>query len=70
MKRQYRTICFRGTELIRKNKKQSVIKSNTAAHSTTVTKPAQSPVTVTNKRQPHHANRQPTHRNDLQLLVT
>ena len=58
MKQQYRSICFRGTELIGKNKKQSVIKSNTANHSTTVTKPAQSPVPLINKRQPQDSNRQ------------
>ena len=29
MKQQYRSVCFRGTELIGKNKKQLVIKSNT-----------------------------------------
>ena len=60
MKQQYRTVCFRGTELIGKYKKQSVIKSNSAAHSTTVTKPAQSPVPVINKRQPQHSSRQLT----------
>ena len=37
MKQQYRTVCFRVTELIGKNKKQSAIKSNDPAHSTTVT---------------------------------
>ena len=62
MKQQYRSVCFRGTELIGKNKKQSVIKSNTAALSTTVTKPAQSPVPVINKRQPQDSNRQLTPR--------
>ena len=60
MKQQYRSICFRGTELIVKNKKQSVIKSNTADHSATVAKPAQSPVPVINKRQPQDSNRQLT----------
>ena len=43
-----------------KNKKQSVIKSNTADHSTTVAKPAQSPVPLINKRQPQDSNRQLT----------
>ena len=62
MKQQYRSVCFRGTELIGKNKKQSVIKSNTADHFTTVTKPAQSPVPVINKRQPQKSNRQLTAR--------
>ena len=52
MKQPYRTVGFGGTELIGKKKKQSVIKSNTAAHSTTVTKPDQSLVPVINKRQP------------------
>ena len=47
MKQQYRTVCYRRTELI--GRKQSVIKSNTAANSTTVTKPAQSPAPVNNK---------------------
>ena len=60
MKERYRTVCFSGTELIVKNKKQSVIKSNAAAQSTTVTKPAQSPVPVINKRQPQHSTRQLT----------
>ena len=40
------------------NKKKSVIKANTAAHSYTVTNPAQSPVHVNNKRQPQHSSRQ------------
>ena len=62
MKQQYRSVCFRGTELIVKNKKQSVIKSNTADHSTTVAKPAQSTVPVINKRQPQDSNRQLTPR--------
>ena len=62
MKQQYRSVCFRGTELIGKNKKQSVIKSNTADHSSTVTKPAQSPVHLINKRQPQDSNRQLTPR--------
>ena len=35
MKQQYRSVCFRETELLGKNKKQSVIESNTANHSTT-----------------------------------
>ena len=60
MKQQYRSVCFRGTELI--EKKKSVIKSNTADHSTTVTKPAQSPVPPINKRQPQYSNRQLTPR--------
>ena len=60
MKQQYRSVCFRGTELIGKNKKQWVIKSSTADHSTTVTKPVQSPVHVINKRQPQHSNKQLT----------
>ena len=34
-----------------------MIKSNNAAHSTTVTKPAQSPVLVINQRQPQHSNK-------------
>ena len=62
MKQQYRSVCFRGTELIGKNKKQLVIKSNTADYSTTVTKPAQSPVPLINKRQPQDSNRQLTPR--------
>ena len=62
MKQQYRSVCFRGMELIGKNKKQSVIKSNTADHSTTVTKPAQSPVPLINKRKPKDSNRQLTPR--------
>ena len=61
MKQQYRSVCSRGTELIGKNEKQSVIKSNTADHFTTVTKPVQSPVPLINKRQPQHSNRQLTH---------
>ena len=56
MKQQYRTVCFKGTELIGKNKKQSAIKSNTPAHSTTVTKLAHSPVPVINKHQPQHSS--------------
>ena len=39
-----------------------MIKSNTAAHSTTVTKPSQSPVPVNNKRRPQHSSRQLTPR--------
>ena len=62
MKQQYRSACFRGTELIGKNKKQSVIESNTAKHSTTVAKPAQSAVPVINKRQSQDSNRQLTPR--------
>ena len=52
MKQQYRSVCFWGTELIEKNKKQSVIKWNTADHSTTVTKPAQSTVPVITSANP------------------
>ena len=37
-----------------------MIKSNTAAHSTIVTKPAQSPVPVINKRQPQHSDPRPS----------
>ena len=57
MKQQYRTACFKGTELIA-TKKKYVIKSNTAAHSTTVARPAQSPVPVINKRQHQYSSRQ------------
>ena len=56
MKQQYRSVCFGGTELMEKNKKQSVIKSNTADHSTTVAKPAQSTVPVFNRCQPQDSN--------------
>ena len=62
MKQQYRSVYIRETELIGKNKKQSLIKSNTADHSTTVAKPAQSTVSVINKRQPQDSNRQLTPR--------
>ena len=62
MKQQYRSVCFRGTELIGKNKKQSVIESNTANHSTTVAKPAQSAAPVINKRQSQDSNKQLTPR--------
>ena len=58
MKQQYQSGCFREMELIGKNKKQSVIKSNTADHSTTVTKPAQSTDPLINKHQPQDSNRQ------------
>ena len=57
MKQQYRSVCFRRAELIGKNKKQSVIKSNISDHSTTVTKPAQPIVPLINKRQPQDSNR-------------
>ena len=46
---------------LEKNKKQAVIKSKTAAHSTTVTMPLQSPVPV-NKSQSQHSSRQLTPR--------
>ena len=64
----YRTVCFRGTELIEKK----VIKSNTAAHSTTVTKRAQSPVPESNKHQHQHSSRQlpPRPRSHSALPVT
>ena len=62
MKQQYQTVCFRDTELIGKNKTQPVIISNTAAHTTTVTKLAHSPVNVINKHQPQRSSRQLTPR--------
>ena len=60
MKQQYRTVCARRTELVKK--KKLVLKSKTAAHSTTVTMPALFPFPVENKRQSQHSSRQLTHR--------
>ena len=49
MKQKYRTVCFKGTELIGKIKKQSVTQSHSSAHHSLVIRPAPSLVTRNSK---------------------